>query len=104
MTALTAVPAVIDGQRLGDAASITRRYALLLETGRTAAVRPLATKPSAPVMARVRDVGDKLPTAAKDLGLTADDHAVGVTVEGSGLRFVLFIRQGPSPNISGVAR
>lgn len=105
LTALTAAPAVIDEQRVNDAASIAKSYTRLLEAARTAATRRLTTvKPAAPVIRRVREVGATLASEAKKLGLTSDDHVVGVTIEESGFELVLFIRQGSSPRISGVAR
>jgi hypothetical protein len=105
LTSLTVAPAVIDGQRANDAGAILKLYSALLEQDRSSATRlSTTTKPTKPVMARVRDVRTNLPREAKDIGLADDDHAVGVTVEESGLKFVLFIRQGSPPRISGVAR
>ncbi len=105
LTNLTVAPAVIDGQRANDAGTIYKLYSALLEQDRSSATRlSTATKPAKPVMARVKDIRTRLPREAKDIGLADDDHAVGVTVEESGLKLVLFIRQGSPPHISGVMR
>lgn len=105
LTGMTVAPALIDGQRANDAGTILKLYVALLEQDRAPATRlPTVTKSAKPVIARVKDVRTKLPREAKDLGLADDDYAVGVTVEESGLKFVLLIRRGSSPQVSGVAR
>jgi hypothetical protein len=102
---VTVAPAVIDGHRANDQATILKLYSALLEQQRATTSR-LATPaaPAKPVNARVRDVRRKLPRETQDLGLADDDHVVGVTLEESGLKFVLLIRQGSPPKVSGVAR
>ena len=105
LVALTSAPALIANERADDERAITSLYSTLLRQGRPTALRIApATTPARPVRASVRDLGGKLPPEARKLGLGDDDHALGVTLHGSDLKFVLLIRNGPPPRIAGVLR
>lgn len=104
LTALTAPPALIVGTRADDRAAILARYAALLDERPPATRLGVARAPARPLLARVRDIGAKLPPAARAIGLDDDDHAVGVTVEDAGLKLVLLIRREPPLRIAGVLR
>jgi hypothetical protein len=104
LTVLTTTPAVIDGQLAKDAGFIFKLYSALLEQDRANTTRLATARPGRPVMARLRDVRANFPRETKELSLADGDHAVNVTVEESGLKFVLFIRQGSPTKISGVTR
>jgi hypothetical protein len=106
LAALTDTPAVIGGKRAADARMVVELYNALLEQERTAATRlpTRSTTLGKPVSLRVRDLRTQLPPETKGLALADDDLAVAVTVEESGPKFVLLIRQGPPPRIVGVTR
>lgn len=103
LAAITSAPAFIGDQRADDATAILKLYTALLKQRSAAKPALGATRTSAkPVQARMRDVSKKIPTGARDLGLTDDDPVIGVTVPESGLNIVLLIRQGPQLRIAAV--
>ena len=102
LAAITSAPAFIGDQRAEDAAAILKLYTALLKQRSTTPPRGVMKPAAPPVLARVRDVSRKLPQGARDLGLTDDDPAIGVTVPESGLNLVLLIRQGPQLRIAAV--